>query len=186
MHLRERGRMIGYGRIAPASLFHAQESYNELNGKSSRWEPGKTDKATGKKIRGRDVAIPQNPIACRMYDAIVDAGFNCYIDAPLYFRDGATGFDLRADEGSGKVEFHVRVVDDKYLQFREVSIDRDRQGQGIAGKLIDAVLSAIDPSWQVEVHVNLNAPFWRHMREKHPDFRWIGISEESLKEEYPT
>lgn len=177
-----------------SASIHEGYTYNELDGTGNYWVNGYTDKmpdGSKKQIRGKWFKVAKNELACKIFDAVTKAGFDCAIDGPrysLYYRDKLKtkekeikleGFDFYVD-GPGIGDFHCRVVEPGYFQFREVFIKENAQKQGIAGKIIGILLGCLDSSWRVEVHANINNEFWSHIMKKYPQFTWMGVTSESL------
>ena len=172
-------RYFTFGRL--------EESYNNLDGTHKIWLKSRTikkDDGSKKQIKGKFVDIPRNEIACKIHDNLIKLGFDVETENPsLYYYNSdedikeSKGADIYIDPAKNNgTQFHIRIVDDGYLQFRELYLDENRQGHGIADKLIKATLEAINSSWQVEVHVNLNNRFWSHIANKYPNYRWTGVN----------
>ena len=80
--------------------------------------------------------------------------------------------------GKGVSEFDVDVlVNEKLIRFKSVHIKNNAQNNGIAMKLIDAILSVLEDDWTIEVVANINASFWNHIASKYSHLKWVGLTD---------
>lgn len=113
-----------------------------------------------------------------------------YVDGIDYWEasitdDWGTGCDV---EVSGLNEYDVELAwlvvriygeDDRQgICFRQIDVNKDLRGQGIANVMVETCLDNIDEDKVVLVHMDLSGGFWHHMSKKFPNYQW----DDSLKE----
>ena len=64
--------------------------------------------------------------------------------------------------------------------FRQIEVNEEYQGKGIAKRLVETCLDNINKNSLVLVHMDFSGGFWYHMKQEFPDYNWDKSLHEDL------